>query len=395
MIGIDIVDIKKFRNKLEKNDFASKIFTDNEFHYSNSKANSLQTFAGIFAGKEAIIKAYNFNLAYILRKKIEIKHVDNIPIVFINGKKTNAEISISHDGNYAIAVCKKNESNFNINKDIQKLLKNRPNDGHKGDFGKVAIIGGQKGMAGSVFLSSNASLRSGAGLSYVICPSSISHILQIKSTECIIEEVDCDYFYYEKEIAEKILSLIKNKNALAIGPGMGKGKDLDKLIEIIIDNFDNNLVIDADGINALKENIDIIDKKHNLVLTPHEMEFSRISNLPLDFIKNNREKVAKDFAKKHSIVLVLKGKNTIVTDGYKLYINNSGNSGMATAGSGDVLTGIILSNLSNMKAFDAAVLSVYIHGLAGDIYALENCEDSLIASDIIKNLPKVYKLMRS
>ena len=395
MIGIDIVDIKKFRNKLEKNDFASKIFTDNEFHYSNSKANSLQTFAGIFAGKEAIIKAYNFNLAYILRKKIEIKHVDNIPIVFINGKKTSAEISISHDGNYAIAVCNKNAPNFKINRDIQKLLKNRPSDGHKGDFGKVAIIGGQKGMAGSVFLSSSASLRSGAGLSYVICPSSISHILQIKSTECIIEEVDCDYFYYEKEIAVKILSLIRNKNALAIGPGMGKGKDLDKLIEIIIDNFDKNLVIDADGINALKENIDIIDKKHNLVLTPHEMEFSRISNLPLDFIKNNREKVAKDFAKKHSIVLVLKGKNTIVTDGYKLYINDSGNSGMATAGSGDVLTGIILSNLSNMEAFDAAVLSVYIHGLAGDIYASKNCEDSLIASDIIKYLPKAYKLMRS
>ena len=203
------------------------------------------------------------------------------------------------------------------------------------------------------------------------------------------------YFYYEKEIAEKILSLIINKDALAIGPGMGKGENLDKLIEIILDNFDKNIVIDADGINALKENIDIIDKKNNLVLTPHEMEFSRISNLPLDYIKNNREKVAKDFAKKHNIVLVLKGKNTIVTDGYKLYINNSGNSGMATAGSGDVLTGIILANLSNMKAFDAAVLSVYIHGLAGDIYASKNCEDSLIASDIIKNLPKAYKLIRS
>lgn len=395
MIGIDIVDIKKFKKKLEKKDFASKIFTDNEFHYSKSKANSLQTFAGIFAGKEAIIKAYNFNLAYILRKKIEIKHIDSKPIVFINGEKTMAEISISHDGNYAIAVCKKNKANLKINKDIKKLIKNRPSNSHKGDFGKVAVIGGKKGMAGSVFLSSSASLRSGAGLSYVICPSSISNILQIKSTECIIEEIACDYFYYEKEIAEKILSLIKNKDAIAIGPGMGEGENLDKLIEIIIDNFDRNIVIDADGINALKENIDIIDKKNNLVLTPHEMEFSRISNLPLDFIKNNREKVAKDFAKKHNIVLVLKGKNTIVTDGYKLYINNSGNSGMATAGSGDVLTGIILSNLSNMKAFDAAVLSVYIHGLAGDIYASNNCEDSLIASDIIKNLPKAYKLIRS
>lgn len=394
MIGIDIVNIEKFKNKLAKKEFKSKIFTDNEFHYSNHKGNSLQTFAGIFAAKEAIIKAYNFNLAYILRKKIEIKHKDNKPIVFINGKKVEADLSISHDENFAIAVCKSKDSYFKINDEVKKLLKDRPSDAHKGDFGKVAIIGGQNGMAGSVFLSSCASLRAGAGLSYIICPSSISNILQIKSTESIIEEVDCDYFYYKKDVEEKILSLIKNKDALGIGPGMGRGKNLNKLIEKIIENFDKNLVIDADGINALSENINIINKKNNLVLTPHEMEFSRISNLSLDFIKNNREKVAKEFAKKYNIVLVLKGKNTIVTDGYKLYINNSGNSGMATAGSGDVLTGILLANLSIMKPYDAAVLSVYIHGLAGDIYAFNKSEDSLIASDIIKNLPKAYKLMR-
>ena len=175
---------------------------------------------------------------------------------------------------------------------------------------------------------------------------------------------------------------------------MGKGNNLYKLIEKIIQNYEKNLLIDADGLNALKDNIEIIDKKENIVLTPHEMEFSRISNLPLSYIKKNREKASFEFAKKHNIVLVLKGKNTIVTDGVNIYINESGNNGMATAGSGDVLTGILLSNLAIMKPYNAAVLSVYIHGLAGDIYSLENSQDSLIASDIIKNLPKTYKLMR-
>ena len=394
MIGIDIVNIEKFKEKLEKKDFESKIFTDNEIHYSKKNKNSLQTFAGIFAAKEAIIKACGFNLAYILRKKIEIKHKGNKPIVFIYKNEAQLNLSISHDGNYAIAICFKKENYIEINKSVKKLLKDRPKDGHKGDFGKVAIIGGQKGMAGSVYLSSCASLRSGCGLSYIICPSSISDILQIKSTESIINEVDCDCFYYSEKISNKILSLIKNKDAIGIGPGMGKGNNLYKLIEKIIQNYEKNLLIDADGLNALKDNIEIIDKKENIVLTPHEMEFSRISNLPLSYIKNNRAKVSFEFAKKHNIVLVLKGKHTIVTDGVNIYINESGNNGMATAGSGDVLTGILLSNLAIMKPYYAAVLSVYIHGLAGDIYSLENSQDSLIASDIIKNLPKTYKLMR-
>ena len=394
MIGIDIVSIEKFRKKFEKNNFESKIFTDNEIHYSRKKENYIQTFAGIFAAKEAIIKAYNLNLAYILRKKIEIKNLNNKPYIYIDGKKMNSSLSISHDGDFAIAVCIKKEENFKVDKKIKSLLNKRSKFAHKGDFGKVAVIGGQKGMAGSVYMSSIAALRSGAGLSYIICPSSISNILQIKSTECIIEEVGCNYFYNEINIVNKILQLIKEKDAIAIGPGMGKGKDLHNLIKVILENFDKNIVIDADGLNSLENNLHIIDRKENIVLTPHEMEFSRISNLSLSYIKNNREKVSIEFAKKHKVILVLKGKNTIVTDGNRCYINNTGNSGMATAGSGDVLTGILLANLSIMNPFEASVLSVYIHGLAGDIYAKNYCEDSLIASDIIKNLPKAYRLMR-
>ena len=118
MIGIDIVNIEKFKEKLEKKDFESKIFTDNEIHYSKKKKNSLQTFAGIFAAKEAIIKACGFNLAYILRKKIEIKHKGNKPIVFIDKNEAQLNLSISHDGNYALAICLKKENYIEINKSV-------------------------------------------------------------------------------------------------------------------------------------------------------------------------------------------------------------------------------------------------------------------------------------
>ena len=148
MIGIDIVNIEKLKNKLEKNNFDSKIFTDNEIHYSRKKENSIQTFAGIFAAKEAIIKAYNLNLAYILRKKIEIIHINNKPKIYIDGNRLNSFLSISHDGSYAIAVCIKNEEFFKIDKDVKNLIKKRPECGHKADFGQVAVIGGQKGMTG-------------------------------------------------------------------------------------------------------------------------------------------------------------------------------------------------------------------------------------------------------
>lgn len=393
MLGIDIVDINKFRIKCENPKFIYKIFTDNEIHYSDKKVNKVETLSGMFAAKEAIIKALDLNLAYILRKRIEIVHINNKPYGLLD-KKVKLDISISHQSAYAVAICANTYSEINIDKNIKKLLINRDENSHKGDFGRVAIVGGSKGMSGSVFLSSLASLKSGCGLSHIICPLSISNILQIKSTESIIEEVDCDSFHYSKEIKEKILSYLKNKDSLAIGPGMGRHKGLNKLIECILKEYKKSIIIDADGLNALANDISILKYHDNIVLTPHVMEFSRLSKLPIDFINNNRLEVAKKFAKENKIILVLKGHRTIVTDGDYYYINKTGNSGMATAGSGDVLTGIIAANLAIMSPLKAAILSVYIHGLAGDIAGKKIGFDSMIASDIVNNLSEAYKLMR-
>lgn len=391
MIGIDIIEIKRF--SLKKN--IIKIFTKEELDYASSKANYLQSLAGIFAAKEAALKAYGLKISSILKKKIEIRHINNIPILYINSVKTNASISISHDGDYAVAICQMSDLySFDIDKNIRSLLKKRKSDTHKGTCGRIGILGGSPGMSGSIYLSSLGSMRSGAGLSYLIAPKSISTILQIKANEQIIKSIDCENFYYSKEIFNEILEKIKDLDVLAIGPGIGKGDGLNKLIDEIIQNTKIKLVIDADGLNALSEDLSIIKTRNNIILTPHLGEFSRLTNISIDEINKDRENIAKEFAKEHKIVLVLKSNHTIVTDGNKIYINKIGNPGMATAGSGDVLTGIIASFMKNLDPYNAAILGVYIHSLAGDIAKMKLGEESLMASDIINNIAEAIKLLR-
>lgn len=395
MIGVDLVDVYKFSRKNN----IRKSFTENEISHAESKVNTNESLAGIFAAKEAVIKAFGFNLYYILRKKIEIIYDKSKPIAYINGQKAIADISISHDGSYAIGVCSTNIHNiYSIDQDVKNVLANRKSDSHKGTYGRIGFLGGSPGMAGSIYMASLASLRSGAGLTYIIAPKSIADILAIKSNEQIIKQISCHSFCYDENIKNQILSTSENLDVLAIGPGMGQGKDLHILIDEIIKNTKMKLVIDADGINAISKDLNILNaNKANkeIILTPHLGEFARLSNLSVDEIKKDKVSLVKNFAKTYNLVLVLKSNETIITDGDKLYINKIGNPGMATAGSGDVLTGIISTLLHRLDAYDAAVLGVYIHSLAGDLAASDFGEESIIASDIINYLPDAFKLLRN
>ncbi|WP_394011565.1 NAD(P)H-hydrate dehydratase [Anaerococcus cruorum] len=394
MIGIDIVDISKFSSKASSR-FLEKLFAEDELNYGFKKQNSLQTFAGIFAAKEAILKANNLNLAHILRKKIEIKHVDNRPIAFINNKEIRGSISISHDGNYAIAICNmKEQYQMNINQEMKEIMPKRRSESHKGDYGRIAILGGSSGMAGSVYMASLSAMRTGAGMAFILAPKSISETLQIKSNEQIIKEIDCHNFYYSSEIVDQILDTIEGKDTLIIGPGMGKGEDLNKLIGEIITSTDIDMVIDADGLNAISKDLSILKSNNKIILTPHLGEFSRLTGLEIDKIKEDEESIARKFAKDNDVVLVLKSDHTIVTDGLKFYKNEIGNPGMATAGVGDVLTGVIASLMKRLEPFEAAKLGVYIHSLAGDIASEKLGEDSLIATDVIENLSEAIKRLR-
>lgn len=392
MIGIDLVDIEKFSRKNN----IRKIFTENEISHAESKVNTNESLAGIFAAKEAIIKAFDLNLYYILRKKIEIIYEKSKPVAYINGQKAIADISISHDGSYAIVVCSTNMHYIHsINQEVKNILPNRESDSHKGTYGRIGFLGGSPGMAGSIYMASLAALRSGAGLTYILAPESIADILAIKSNEQIIKQISCHSFCRDENIKNQILSTSENLDVLAIGPGMGQGKDLHILLDEIIKNTKMKLVIDADGINAISKDLNILNVNKEIILTPHLGEFARLSNLSVDEIKKDKVSLAKNFAKTYNLVLVLKSNKTIITDGDKLYINKIGNPGMATAGSGDVLTGIISTLLHRLDAYDAAVLGVYIHSLAGDLAASDFGEESIIASDIINYLPDAFKLLRN
>lgn len=392
MIGIDIISINKIKTKSEN--FLKKVYSEGELSYALKKENPFRTLAGIYALKEAVIKAYNLNLSYIKNLRIEVIHESNIPYVIIDGKIINSLVSISHDGDFAIAICVNDEPmKIKISKQMKNLLPKREKISHKGDYGKVAILGGSQGMAGSCQLASSAALRVGAGLVYLLVPQSISDILQIKSCEQIIKTIDSYNLKYNKLIFNQILGYLYDKDVLAIGPGMGKDPSLNELIGKIIDSFDGKIIIDADGLNAVSKDKSVLHKK-NIILTPHLKEFSRLSGLSINDINADRLGIAKEFAKKYGLILVLKSEETIVTDGDKLYINNLGNPGMATAGSGDVLTGIIAGLLPILGEFDAARLGVYLHSLAGDLASYNLCEESLIASDIIAYLPQAIRLLR-
>lgn len=406
MIGIDICSISRFKNMKNLERFLKKYFTNEEITYIINTGNREETIAGIFSLKEAFVKAIGTGFGNISPIDVEVIHsFSGKPDIIIHNdiykKIGSISCSISHDSDFAIAVVDVTFLSIKVDlqkvSDMKKLMLNRKDDGNKGDFGKVGIIGGSVGMCGSVDLCAKASLRTGSGLVYNICPNSISNILQIKAVENIVLSIPddnrgCFILKYVDEIIEKI----KNLDAIAIGCGLGRNEENRKILEMIIKNFQKPIVIDADAIFFLKDIKSDILNRDNIIITPHEIEFSRMSLYDLEDIKKNRLGIVnKFFEKNYKFTIVLKGKNTIVKSNKELCINNTGNCGMATAGSGDCLTGIILSLLGQgLSVFNSAKLGVFIHGLAGDFAKEEIGEDSIIASDIIKFLPKAIKYIR-
>lgn len=267
---------------------------------------------------------------------------------------------------------------------VFSFFEKRREDAHKGDFGKAALVCGSFGMAGAAVLSARACVICGAGLTNVVCDKDIYPIIASHIAEPIFTLVENDI--------TPVIQGVQSADAVGIGCGLGKSdKAKDKLLAVL-ENSNCPIVIDADGINLLSTNIDLLKKaKSPIVLTPHVMEMSRLSGLSVDFINKNRESVAIDFAKEHNVCVVLKGKNTVIAFGDKVYINPTGNSGMATGGSGDVLTGMIVSFLAQGMSLEKGVLSaVYLHGLCGDIGAKALSEHCLTPSAMMDFLPQIF-----
>ena len=268
-------------------------------------------------------------------------------------------------------------------------LKKRTHNSHKGTFGTALLICGSYGMAGAAILSAKAALKTGVGIvKCILCKGIYSPFT------CSIPEAVCIPFRQNNKGTLKYSKKLLNNslvscNAVLIGCGMGKSRDAKKILKYIILNSKTPIVIDADGINNLCTNIELLRKsKAPIIITPHPAEMGRLINLSAEKVEQNRLQIAKDFAKQYNCIVVLKGANTIIAlPNGEIIVNINGNAGMATAGSGDVLAGIIVSLLAQGYTSEfSAKSAVYIHSQSGDTAALIKGENALIASDIIDML---------
>jgi len=275
------------------------------------------------------------------------------------------------------------------------LIPARKSDSHKGDYGHVFILAGSYGLTGAAYLTSQASLLSGSGLVTLGIPESLNPIMEVKLTEVMTRPLaETKGLSPGLKAFPQINKILPGIDALAIGPGLSQNPQTRELVYKLLSSVAKPLVLDADGINALIGKLKVLHSlKAELVITPHPGEMARLLNLKVAEVQRNRAEVARDFARKYNVVVVLKGYRTIVAEhNGKIHVNKTGNPGMASAGCGDVLTGIIAAFLGQgMGGFKAAKLAVYLHGLAGDYAAEEKGRTSLIATDILNKLPQAFK----
>ena len=271
-----------------------------------------------------------------------------------------------------------------------ELMPPRKERSSKGDFGRVLCVCGSVGMAGAAYLCAKSAYRTGAGLVEIFTHEENRAILQSILPEAIVTA------YTEQNAQDLLLASIQKADSIAIGCGLSVAPLSRKILSTLLHNINTAktpLIIDADALNLISRNPSFLKYIKGAIITPHALEFSRLSGNSVEEILNSPDILAYQYAKKYSLICVLKDHNTVVSDGSeKLYINNTGNSGMATAGSGDVLAGIIagLAAQSRKASLDIAALGVYIHGLCGDISARHLSEYSLMASDLIDALSIVF-----
>jgi len=277
-----------------------------------------------------------------------------------------------------------------------QLLKRKP-DTCKRDYGHVLILAGSVGYTGAAILCAKACLRSGAGLVTLGIPKSLNNVFAKRIEELMLLPLEeTKNKTLSTKSFGKIKKFLQKCNCLIIGPGLSQNKSTQDLIRKTIRFCEKPMVIDADGLNAIAGHLNIIKRTNNykspIILTPHPGEMARLTGLKTELVQKDRKNIAKKLANKYNITVLLKGHNTIVTNGKLVYINKTGNPGMAKAGTGDVLSGIIGAFLAQkLNQFNAARFGAYIHGLAGDLSEKDKTQLGLIASDITEKIPEALK----
>jgi NAD(P)H-hydrate epimerase len=278
-------------------------------------------------------------------------------------------------------------------------LPRRAPDGHKGTYGKVLVVAGSRTMSGAAVLCGRAALRGGAGLVQVACPADVQPVVAAGNpcytTFPIRQHADGAF---SEGAADEVVELGRAATVLAVGPGLGRAPDVAALVrELLAELPQLPAVTDADALNVLSPFGDESrGRPAPLVLTPHPGEFARLTGRSAPETPRERQEQAVGFAARFGVVVVLKGAGTVVTDGARVYVNPTGNPGMATGGAGDVLTGLTAALIGQrLPAFDAAVLGAWVHGRAGDLAAATLGQTGLTATDLIDHLPTAFRELES
>lgn len=309
------------------------------------------------------------------------------------GQKHTGEVKVIDIGIPDKVVDRAGIQRFWVNDNLcRQMLPPRPADGHKGTFGRVFLLAGSIGLTGAAALAGEGALRSGAGLVTLGIPASLNGIMEIKLTEVMTKPLAEEAGHLSRHAIPEILEEAKKADVVAVGPGVGQSSDMVEIMEALLSCKEIPLVIDADGLNNLKPMQHLLKGRQALtVLTPHPGEMARLVDKSVAEVLANRPGLADSFAREHGVVLVLKGAPTITAmpDG-RMYINSTGNEGMGTGGSGDVLTGLISGFMAQRKEDSSVPAAVYVHGLAGDQIAFTTNHRSMIAGDLLQGLALAF-----
>lgn len=272
--------------------------------------------------------------------------------------------------------------------EVLSLLPDRAPDGHKGSFGKLLLLCGSRGYTGAAYMAAMGALRCGAGLVFLGVPESIYAIEAVKLNEPIVFPLPDEDGMYSAEALEAVQNRLADMDAVLIGCGMGKSSGTFAVLEVVLKEARCPVIVDADGINLLQNHMDLLrGRKYPTILTPHEGEFRRIASLGDD-----RMESAVEYALRSGAIVLLKGHRSCITDGNVRYINPTGNPGMATGGSGDVLAGMIAGLIGQgLLPMEAAACGAWLHGAAGDLCAKEMGQYAMLPTDMLEILPRLLK----
>ena len=314
---------------------------------------------------------------------------------------TNGATVIAPIGSPPEAIVSKLGLHLSTPADFVSLLAPRQRDANKGSYGHVLVIGGSLGKAGAAAMAGFLALRAGAGLATVATSRSVLSTVAGFHPEVMTEsldETDAGTISLRSLESGVMDALVERKTVLAIGPGISRHRETAELVRRVVQKYETPMVLDADALNAFEGVAPSLKGRgRSLVITPHPGEMSRLTGLSIAEIQANRVEVARKFAREHELVVVLKGHRTLIAppDG-EVWVNPTGNPGMATGGTGDVLTGMVAGLIAQhpRRLLDATALAVYLHGLAGDLASEELGEQSLVATDLVRFLPVAFSRAR-